>query len=128
MKTILRVTPSKRPSIREILENPYFSEEDTASTKESELESSRMQKQLPQPYSQKVQQNSYPMYAPKVQAHSPLKPEPLQRPLSNGAGLKGALHTPTAFKPASQPKQGLNHTFTGQGHGPLPQVPAYRRS
>lgn len=35
IKVILRVTPNKRPTIKEILDNPYFLEDDTASTKES---------------------------------------------------------------------------------------------
>lgn len=38
IKSILRVTPQKRPTIKEILQNPYFLEEDSASTKESEKE------------------------------------------------------------------------------------------
>jgi serine/threonine protein kinase len=42
IKSILRVTPHKRPTIKEILDHPYFSDPETLSTKESELDTSRL--------------------------------------------------------------------------------------
>ena len=69
----MRVTPHKRPSIKEILSHPYFTEEDEASTKESEIEQqSKFNKSMlgmteqKTPTIHKPQQNSYPFYAPKL--------------------------------------------------------------
>lgn len=93
------------------------------------MESSRIQKQIQQPNTQKVQQNSYPMYVPKAQNKPIVEPEGFQRPISNYNPQTGQ-HIPPNFKPGnqqgSQPKQGLNNTFTGYS---MPnQIPPYRRS
>lgn len=64
---ILRVTPHKRPTIKQILAHSYFNPEDSVSTKQSELQQNKINKtNLPE---QKVnmykpQQKSYPFYAP----------------------------------------------------------------
>ena len=95
----MRVTPHKRPTITDILDNPYFNEEDTVSTKESDLEISTLNKSMisnsseqknPNPY--KSQQNSYPFYASN-------KPQP-KRPESNFSEI-GAKNTPTFQSPYS---------------------------
>lgn len=89
------------------------------------MESSRIQKQIQQPNTQKVQQNSYPMYVPKAHNKPIVESESYQRPISNYNPQSGQ-HIPPNFKPGNQPKPGLNNTFTGYN---MPnQIPPYRRS
>lgn len=65
------------------------------------------------------------MYVPKAQNKPNFEGEGLQRPISNFNGPKGQ-QTPINYKPGNQPKQGLNHTFTGFSGSN--QIPPYRRS
>ena len=71
IKSILRVTPHKRPTMKDILDHPYFHSEDTLSTKESDLDLSKLNKSMVSINSEfknisstKPQQNSYPFYVP----------------------------------------------------------------
>ena len=91
------------------------------------MESSRIQKQqIQQTNPQKVQQNSYPMYVPKTHNKPNIEPESIQRPISNYNVPSKGQQTPMNFKPGTQPKQGLNNTFTSYS---IPnQIPPYRRS
>lgn len=93
------------------------------------MEGSRLQKQqIQQPTnSQKVQQNSYPFYAPKVGNKS--RPEnngETQRPVSNQNGANQPKSYPMSFKPSVTPKQDINNTFTNYSVTQPP--PPYRRS
>ena len=70
IKSILRVTPHKRPTIKEILSHSYFTNpEDSVSTKESEFEQFKPNKspiKIPEQTVNmyKPQQKSYPFYVP----------------------------------------------------------------
>ena len=70
IKSILRVTPYKRPTIKEILSHPYFNEEESTkgSTKESEMD--KLNKSTHEHTTMyKPQQKSYPVYSQTTIIH-----------------------------------------------------------
>ena len=125
IKSILRVTPYKRPTIKEILSHPYFTKlEDSVSTKESEFEHFKQNKspiKIPEqnhPTMNKPQQKSYPFYVP-TNTNTPnlnYNPETGVKNMGFNTTISGSI-SPFSTKvkkglnPNQMPKQNMNTSF-----------------
>lgn len=115
---ILRVTPHKRPDIKDILAHPYFTVEDSTSTKESEIEHHKFNKtSFPE---QKInmtkpQQKSYPFYAPTTTMTPNYNPEMPSKSGNLNTTMTSSKNSYGKTKPGSYPaqyqKQGMNTSF-----------------